>query len=396
MGDSVFVNGRAVVHKGSAGKSIAFPDVCLCPPTPPAGPIPVPLPNTVMAQDLANGSATVLVEGNPAGTRKSFFAKSTGNEVSQPTGGGVVTHAVQGKAHFGFGHSFNTFYEGEPVVRHLDPLTHNHLAQMPGNTPPAPWLSTMDPSLPRQAPEVSVREMREGDAWIAIQLSDEVGGAVAGSRYKLKTPSGTTLDGRFLAAGALRVRGLKKGKCELVLPDVDALCRKVKVTGAPVVEEAQTAYRPASSLVLDTGKEHDVVAPGMVSFWVDLPIRARGAALRKDRFRLRSSDGKYDVVLTAKDDRRRGEQTLTLEFPALQKGLKYTLVHETGADDHAYPIFTDHTFEDLFPEEAPKADARGPSREVPAGDDDLETRAPARSRRWDFADERDVPEPSEG
>ena len=37
MGDTVFVNGRAVVHKDSAGKSIAFPDVCLCPPGPPAG-----------------------------------------------------------------------------------------------------------------------------------------------------------------------------------------------------------------------------------------------------------------------------------------------------------------------------------------------------------------------
>ena len=52
MADNVFINGRAAVHKGSTGKSVAFPDVCLCPPSPPAGPIPTPLPNTFKAADL--------------------------------------------------------------------------------------------------------------------------------------------------------------------------------------------------------------------------------------------------------------------------------------------------------------------------------------------------------
>jgi len=94
MGDSVFINGRAAVHKGSAGKSIAFPDVCLCPPSPPAGPIPTPLPNAVQAADLDGGAKSVLIEGNPNGKQSSFFKKSTGNEVSRPTGGGVITHGV--------------------------------------------------------------------------------------------------------------------------------------------------------------------------------------------------------------------------------------------------------------------------------------------------------------
>ncbi len=148
MGDTVFVNGRAVVHMTSAGQSIAFPDVCLCPPTPPAGPIPTPLPNTVMAADLAGGATSVLTEGNPTGKQSSFFAKSTGNEPSQPTGGGVITHAVMGKAYFQSA-SFDVMFEGEPVVRHLDLLTHNHLGQAPGNTPPVPWLSTQAlPGLP--------------------------------------------------------------------------------------------------------------------------------------------------------------------------------------------------------------------------------------------------------
>jgi hypothetical protein len=156
VGDTVFINGRAVVHKGSAGQSIAFPDVCLCPPTPPAGPIPTPLPNTVMAADFDGGARSVLTEGNPVGKQTSFFKKSTGNEPSQPTGGGVVTHGVQGMAYF---QSFasNVMIEGEPAVRHLDLLTHNHLAQAPGNTPPVPWLSVQD--LPPMPPP----EMRRSD-----------------------------------------------------------------------------------------------------------------------------------------------------------------------------------------------------------------------------------------
>lgn len=151
MADNVFVNGRAVVHKNSAGQSVAFPDVCLCPPTPPAGPVPTPLPNTVKAADLDGGAATVLVEGNPVGTKSSFFKLSTGNEVSRPTGGGLITHGVQGKAYFK-SFAIDVMFEGQPAVRHMDLLTHNHIAPAPGNTPPAPWMSAMAPPVPTGAP----------------------------------------------------------------------------------------------------------------------------------------------------------------------------------------------------------------------------------------------------
>src|SRR5512143_2229514 len=128
MADKVFVNGRAAIHKGSAGKSIAFPDVCLCPPSPPSGPIPTPLPNTASAMDLQGGAATVTIEGNPMAHAKSYIGKSTGNEVARPTGGGVITHQVQGAAYFQT-FSMNVFVESQPAVRHLDLLTHNHRAQ---------------------------------------------------------------------------------------------------------------------------------------------------------------------------------------------------------------------------------------------------------------------------
>jgi hypothetical protein len=68
MGDTVFINGRAAVHAGSAGKSIAFPDVCLCPPTPPAGPIPTPLPERRRAIDR-------WWRGDSAGARKGLLPK---------------------------------------------------------------------------------------------------------------------------------------------------------------------------------------------------------------------------------------------------------------------------------------------------------------------------------
>jgi hypothetical protein len=127
----------AAVHAGSAGKSIAFPDVCLCPPTPPAGPIPTPLPNNIKAADLDGGASSVLIEGNPMGKKSSNFKMSSGNEVSRPTGGGVVTAGVQGKGYFA-SFAMNVMIEGEPAVRHLDLVTHNHTGPQPPNTPPMP------------------------------------------------------------------------------------------------------------------------------------------------------------------------------------------------------------------------------------------------------------------
>ena len=62
MGDKVFINGRAAVHKGSAGKAIAFPDVCLCPPTPPAGPCGLPPKDALM---LFLGNSAVVAETFP-------------------------------------------------------------------------------------------------------------------------------------------------------------------------------------------------------------------------------------------------------------------------------------------------------------------------------------------
>lgn len=179
MGDKVFVNCRAAVHLTSAGKSIAFPDVCLCPPAPPAGPIPTPLPNSVQAMDLMGGARSVLIEGNPMGKKSSFFARSTGNEVSLPTGGGILSHVAIGKAYFQ-SFSMNVLVEGEPAVRHMDLLTHNHAGPQPGNTPPVPWLSVQDlPAMP--APPLFKRQDEKAKPGaVKLEVITETGEATDG------------------------------------------------------------------------------------------------------------------------------------------------------------------------------------------------------------------------
>jgi hypothetical protein len=123
--------------------------------------------------DMDGGATSVTTEGNPIGKQSSFFKKSTGNEPSQPTGGGVVTAAFQGKAYFQSA-SPDVMIEGEPVVRHLDLLTHNHTGQAPGNTPPVPWLSTQ--SLPGMPPP-ALRKSESDGPGIKLTIKTNTGEA---------------------------------------------------------------------------------------------------------------------------------------------------------------------------------------------------------------------------
>jgi hypothetical protein len=253
MADNVFVNGRAAIHKGSAGKSIAFPDVCLCPPTPPSGPVPTPLPNTAQAMDLAGGASTVTIEGNPMAHAKSYIARSTGNEVSQPTGGGVITHQFKGAAYFQT-FSMNVFVESQPAVRHLDLLTHNHMAMMPGNTPPAPWMSMMDaaPGAGSKTSAKQVGKKRDKASWVRFVAQDKEGFALAWTKYSAKLPDGRIVEGRTPADGVVELRGLPKGQVELAMVDFDASSFEGAKPGeerggkrAHVVRQGETAMKIA-------------------------------------------------------------------------------------------------------------------------------------------------------
>ncbi|MCK5245146.1 MAG: DUF4150 domain-containing protein [Desulfobacterales bacterium] len=140
MGNEVFANGNEIACKSGDGKVIAaFPDVCLSPPSPPAGPIPVPYPNTSFSKDMKNGSKTVKINGKEVMLKNKSFYKTSplGDEAATRSfGGSVIAHVITGKTYFA-AWSMDVKFEGENVPRHIDLTTSNH-ASYPGSTPPIP------------------------------------------------------------------------------------------------------------------------------------------------------------------------------------------------------------------------------------------------------------------
>ena len=129
MSKNVFANGNEISAKKDGNKSIcAMPDVCLSPPSPPAGPIPIPYPNTSAASKTSGGSKSVKIGGQEVGLKnKSFYKKSNGDEAATKSlGMGIVSHNIQGKMeHVAW--SMDVQFEGKNVIRHMDLTTHNHV-----------------------------------------------------------------------------------------------------------------------------------------------------------------------------------------------------------------------------------------------------------------------------
>src|SRR5262245_18219543 len=104
MSHEVYSDGWEIAGESGMNKSIArFPDVCLSPPSPPAGPIPIPYPDTSFSTDLKEGSDTVKIGGKPAAlAQKSYYQPSTlGNEAATRSfGASVITHQITGKTVF--------------------------------------------------------------------------------------------------------------------------------------------------------------------------------------------------------------------------------------------------------------------------------------------------------
>ncbi len=145
MADDVYANGNAISCKAGGGKVIAaFPDVCLSPPSPPAGPIPVPYPDTSFSKDMKKGSKTVNIGNKEVMLKdKSFYKTSPlGNEAATKSlGANVVTHVITGKTYFG-AWSMDVKIEGMNVPRHVDLTTSNH-ASYPGGSGPMTNMETL-------------------------------------------------------------------------------------------------------------------------------------------------------------------------------------------------------------------------------------------------------------
>ena len=131
MGITVFTEGAGFFHQGSGGKGVAPADVCLTPPPPPAGPVPVPYVNMLSASDLASGSNTVTIDGNPTALEdQSYVSTSTGDEAGTQ-GGNVMTAQTKGKGYFTLW-SFTVKVEDKGVCRHGDPMGQNCASSPPG------------------------------------------------------------------------------------------------------------------------------------------------------------------------------------------------------------------------------------------------------------------------
>jgi hypothetical protein len=142
MSANVFANGREVSAKKSSDQSIAaMPDVCLSPPSPPAGPLPIPYPNFSNSSDTSDGTKTVKIAGDEAGMKnQSNYKTSKGDEAATRNFGmGVVTHTIQGKTQFA-AWSFDVMFEGANAVRFGDMTTHNHSSDLAN--PPSVTVST--------------------------------------------------------------------------------------------------------------------------------------------------------------------------------------------------------------------------------------------------------------
>jgi len=148
MGCDVYANGDEIACKAGDGKVIAaFPDVCLTPPPPPAGPIPVPYANTSFSKDMKDGSVTVKIGSKEVMLKdQSYYNTSPlGDEAAtKAQGAGVITHVITGKTYFS-AWSMDVKFEGKNVDRHTDITTSNHASPLGNASTPMPNTAKYSP-----------------------------------------------------------------------------------------------------------------------------------------------------------------------------------------------------------------------------------------------------------
>ena len=121
MAQTVFVNGRGVVHKQSGGQSIVFPNVCKTP-TPPGVQVPLPYPSIGQATQTSKGPKKVKIDGQMPMVKGAKYAKTQGDEAG--TAGGAMSGTHGDEAEFSTC-SNDVKLEGRNVCRLGDSLRHN-------------------------------------------------------------------------------------------------------------------------------------------------------------------------------------------------------------------------------------------------------------------------------
>lgn len=104
----------------AGGMIMGFPDVCKTPT--PAGPVPVPYPNTGMPAAANPVTQKVLIDGMPVLTQSSKVQPSNGDQAG--VAGGEVSGQIMGTIEFVSG-TVMTKFEGKPGIFVNCPSTHN-------------------------------------------------------------------------------------------------------------------------------------------------------------------------------------------------------------------------------------------------------------------------------
>jgi len=120
MAQTTFANSRGIVHKGSGGISVVFPDVCKTQCGPPI--VPIPYPNLGKASDTSKGPKSVKTDGKMPMVKGAKYSTSTGDEPGIHKG--IISGKVKGVCEFMM-YSFDVMFEGKNVCRMGDPLFHN-------------------------------------------------------------------------------------------------------------------------------------------------------------------------------------------------------------------------------------------------------------------------------
>jgi hypothetical protein len=193
MGSKVYVNGQGWTHAKSGAVSMGWPDVCK------TGPFNVPIPynNTARSSSLQNGTTNVKVEGASAAIEGCCYSESTGDEAG--TGKGLRSDTIKGKAEF-INYSNDVFCEGKPVCRNADPMTHNNkngcfgINQDSSASPPTP--KALQP--PKETLRIKVVEHLSWDNYDKqsrrFKLGHEDNKVLAGQKFKIKLPDGSTIE----------------------------------------------------------------------------------------------------------------------------------------------------------------------------------------------------------
>lgn len=107
------------------------------------------------------------------------------------------------------------------------------------------------------------------------------------------------------------------------------------------MSERNTEYK------IKSGKKNNLkfILPEL---YIRIPINPNLAESLDDKFKLTSSDGKYEQVFTVKDDKFDGDEFVDLYFQNLKYSQKYTLEIDSGSEGNPYKLFEDLSFQDIF------------------------------------------------